>query len=434
MARTTLVIFGVSGDLAQRKLLPALAAIEKKGQLPADFKLLGVTRRDISLDDVLSAECKHLSSKMELFQMNLEELSAYEELKSKLGPSSDAQVIFYFAVPPSASRPIIRRLGQAKLNGSQTKLLLEKPFGVDFVSAEELIKETQQHFKEEQIYRIDHYMAKEMAQNIAVFLGGNVLFRDVWNNNYIDKIEVIASEEIGIEGRVVFYEQAGALRDLVQSHLLQLTALVLMEPCPDVFDFSEVPSRRLAALSNIKPADPTRPGAIIRGQYEGYRKEVDNLDSSTETFVSMELESTDPKWQGVKLHLITGKALDRKFTEIRVYFKRAQIEEANLLTIRIQPREGIELDLWVKKPGYEQDLAKLPLEFNYEQHFGGNLPDAYEQVLVDAMRSRANLFASSGEILATWKILDPVLKAWGMSTDDLKFYKKGSTYQQILKS
>lgn len=434
MSPTTLVIFGVTGDLAQRKLLPALAAIEKNGQLPTNFKLLGVTRRDISLDDVLSTECKHLSSKMEMFRMNLEEASAYKELKNKLDISSGAQVIFYFAVPPSASRPIIRHLGEAKLNGIQTKLLLEKPFGVDYASAEELIKETQLHFKEEQIYRIDHYMAKEMAQNIAVFLGGNVLFRDVWNNDYIDKIEIIASEKIGIEGRVAFYEQAGALRDLVQSHLLQLTALVLMEPCPDVFDFTEVPRRRLAALSEIKPVNPAKLDTVVRAQYEGYREEVNNPNSVVETFVSLKLESENPKWKGVKLHLITGKALDRKFTEIRVYFKRAQIKEANLLTLRIQPMEGIELDLWVKKPGYEHDLAKLPLDFNYEQHFGSDLPDAYEQVLIDAMRSRSNLFASSGEILATWKILEPLLKSWSMNANDLKFYKKGSTYQQVLEN
>ncbi|MBX4199380.1 glucose-6-phosphate dehydrogenase (NADP(+)) [Candidatus Saccharibacteria bacterium] len=432
MSPTILVIFGVTGDLAQRKLLPALAAIEKNRQLPADFKLLGVTRRDVSLDDVLSSECKHLSSKMEMYQMNLEEPAAYEELKNKL--DSNAQIIFYFAVPPSASRPIIRHLGQAKLNGSQTKLLLEKPFGVDYVSAEELIEETQQHFKEEQIYRIDHYLAKEMAQNIAVFLGGNVLFRDVWNNNYIDKVEIIASEKIGIEGRVAFYEQAGALRDIIQSHLLQLTALVLMEACPDVFDFSEVPRRRLAALLDIEPVEPSEPGAVVRAQYASYRDEVSNPNSQVETFVSLQLQSNNPKWKGVKLHLITGKALDRKFTEIRVYFKRAQIKEANLLTLRIQPMEGIELDLWVKKPGYEHDLAKLPLQFNYEQHFGADLPDAYEQVLVDAMRSRANLFASSAEILATWKILDPVLKAWAADTDDLKVYKQGSSYQQVLES
>jgi glucose-6-phosphate 1-dehydrogenase len=435
---TILVIFGISGDLAQRYLLPALAKINKNEQLPEDFRLLGITRQDLHADDVLKGSCKSLGHLAEIFRMDLSSSDSYQALKQKLDElgeeySEKPQVIFYFAVPPSATLPIIRQLGAAKLNHSQTKLLLEKPFGVDLASATELIDETDKHFKEEQVYRIDHYLAKEMAQNIAVFLGGNVLFRDVWNNQFINRIEVVAAEKIDIEGRVNFYEQSGALRDLVQSHLLQLTALVLMKPCPDVFDFSEVRRRRLDALNQLKVAGHIST-SVARGQYKGYRQEVDNPDSEVETFVALRLISTDKRWQGVPIDLVTGKALDRKFTGIKVYFKKSQAQEANKLTLRIQPEEGIELELWVKKPGYDHNLEKMPLDFNYEQYFGSDLPEAYEQVIVDAMRTRPDLFASSEEVLATWRLLEPVQKHWSMTSGDLHFYEKGSDYKKLASS
>lgn len=430
---TILVIFGISGDLAKRYLLPALATINKNDQLPQNFKLIGVSRKSIGLSEVLGKQRESLDQFSSIHQMDLSSQADYLKLKTKLGIKIKKQgkktnVIFYFAVPPAAVLPIIRHLGQAGMNHKNTKLLLEKPFGVDLASAQELIEETNNYFKEEQVYRIDHYLAKEMAQNIAVFLGGNVLFRDVWNNKFISKIEVIAAEKIDIEGRASFYEQSGALRDVVQSHLLQLAALVLMKPCPDVFDFSEVPRRRLEALKQLSVAE-----LPLRAQYDTYRREVANLDSNTETFVSLQLKSGDARWLNVPVHLITGKSLDKKFTEIRIYFKKTQSSEANLLTLRIQPREGIELDLWVKKPGYDQDLAKLPLDFNYEQYFGSDLPEAYEQVIIDAMRGSQNLFASSQEVLASWKILESLQHKWQMDSKDLKFYKKGSTLDSVLK-
>jgi glucose-6-phosphate 1-dehydrogenase len=258
-----------------------------------------------------------------------------------------------------------------------------------------------------------------------VFLGGNALFRGVWNNRFLEKVEVIAEEQIGVEGRGRFYEQTGALRDFLQSHLLQLAALTLMEPCPDVFDFSLVQSRRLAALKQLS----VDPASVVIGQYDGYKDEVGNPDSTTETFVAMTLRSASPTWDGVPIELTTGKKLSQKLTEIRVHFKKSQSAEANLLRLRVQPKEGIEIDLWVKKPGYEQDLQMLPLDFNYQQYFD-RLPDAYEQVIVDAVRGRGSLFASSAEVLASWEILQPVLDKW----DELKLkvYKPGSSIEDIL--
>jgi glucose-6-phosphate 1-dehydrogenase len=433
---TILVIFGISGDLSRRKLLPALAKIDKNGQLPADFKLLGISRRQLAEKDVLPAAAKSLSKYLNVLTMDLASQTDYQSLKNTIADLSrrpDSQVIFYFAVPPAASLPIIRHLGQAGLNHGQTKLLLEKPFGVDLASARELIRETARHFKENQVFRIDHYLAKEVAQNIIVFIAGNALYRNIWNSQFISQIEVIASESLDIEGRVGFYEQTGAMRDIVQSHLLHLATLVLMNPLPNIFELKDVPRRRLQALQQLRLLGQDDPAnTVVRAQYDGYRKEVDNPDSTTETFVSMKFESEDERWRGVPIHLITGKALDKKFTEVRVFFKTARDLEGNLLTLRIQPREGLELDLWVKKPGYNNDLAKLPLDFTYEQHFGTDLPDAYEQIIIDAMRGRPDLFATSEEIVASWAILEPIRRRWEMQAEDLSFYKKGSNYQAIL--
>ena len=425
---TTLVIFGVSGDLAKRKLLPALAEICQSSDIRARLDILGISRSQARVEDILPAGAQNLKNQFSLLQMDYALEQEYDKLKQSLDQSGSQQIIFYFAVPPEAVLSIVRHLGRAKLNLSQHKLLMEKPFGTDLQSAKILIEETNRYFKEEQVYRIDHFLAKEMAQNITVFLGSNALFRDVWNNQFIEKIEIVAEESLGIENRGEFYEQTGALRDIVQSHLLQLTALTIMEPCPDVFDFTMVRRRRLNALQKLK-IDKTMPRG--KAQYAGYGREVNVLKSSTETFASVYLKSSDPKWRGVPIQLTTGKALSEKLTEIRIYFKKTQSAQTNLLKLRVQPKEAIELELWVKKPGYEQDLQKLPLDFSYQQHFD-HLPDAYEQVIVDAVRSRANLFASSDEVLASWEILQPILKNWDKQTP--KIYKSGSAVEQVFKN
>ena len=431
---TILVVFGITGDLSQRYLLPSLAQVCKTAHLPKDFKVLGVSRRDVSLSEVLGGNNKTLGKMTELFQMDLNSAADYRALKKKLSAvgrqvGSKPQVIFYLSVPPEAVLTIVKNLGQAGLNHGRAKLLLEKPFGFDLESARELIAQTTAYFPEEQVYRIDHYLAKEMAQNIIVFLGSNALFRDVWSNRFIEKIDIIAAEKIDIEGRQ-FYESAGALRDIIQSHLLQLAALTLMEPCTGVFEYEEMSGRRLAALSVLE-ANTKKP--VIRGQYKGYRQEVGIPGSATETFVSLTIESGDPRWQGVPIQLISGKCLNDKLTEIRVYFKKKEDSEANRLALRVQPKEGIELDLWVKEPGYERRLKQKSLAFTYEQHYE-RLPEAYERVLLDAIRGNQSLFASSGEVIESWRILEPIQKGWDASNKDLRFYSRGSTIEQVLKT
>ena len=437
---TILVIFGITGDLSRRFLLPALAEICKSTDIGKDFKVLGVSRRQVDIDEVFGAGEKLLKGYSQMFKIDLSDGAEYEKLKVRLEKLSQEfkqqpQVIFYLSVPPAAAEAIAGLLGESGLSKPHMKLLLEKPFGYDLPSAQEMVARIGKYYSENQVYRIDHYLAKEMAQNITVFLGSNALFRDVWNKEYISDIEITVAEKIGIEGRAHFYENTGALRDITQSHLLQLAALVLMEPCSDIFDFEEIPRRRLAALKAIAPVDKNKyREQVIRAQYEDYQDEIKNPGSDVETFVSLRLESTEPRWKGVPIRLTTGKNLDQKLTEIRVSFKKVSSASANQLCFRIQPNEGIELDLRVKEPGYERKLQKLKWSFSYDQHFPGRLPNAYEMVMVDAMRGNHSLFASSEEVLASWQILQPVLECWALSANDLKIYPPGSTIEQVLGS
>lgn len=432
MQPTVLVIFGVTGDLSRRYLLPALQAIKDAGRLPDKFKVLGISRRKVTLDDVATAKVSTIKRHLEILQMDTDDPAEYKGLRQKINAQGFAggfQLMFYLTIPPGAVGGVIKNLGEAGLNSDSVKLLLEKPFGSDFSSAQMLVEDISGYFSEEQVYRIDHYLAKEVAQNIVVFLGSNALFSDVWNGKYIQAIEIIAAEKIGIEGRATLWEDTGTLRDFVQSHLLQLAALTLMGPCRDVFNLSQVAQKRAQALGRIMPADPQK---LIAGQYESYKSEVKNPASNSETFISMELESSDKRWAGVPVRLISGKKLSEKLTEIRISFKKPVGTRRNVLVLRIQPKEGIELDLWIKQPGYERKHQKLSLSFSYGQHFS-NLPDAYEQVLLDAMTGSHGLFASSREVLTSWKILQPVLDVWSKAKPVFT-YKDGAPAEDILKT
>jgi glucose-6-phosphate 1-dehydrogenase len=306
------------------------------------------------------------------------------------------------------------------------KILFEKPFGVDLASAQEVIAKTAHYYSEDQLYRIDHFLAKEMAQNIIAFRGGNALFGHIWDNDSIEKIEVIASEKIGIEGRAQFYDPTGALRDIVQGHLMQLLALTLMD-VPAEFDWATVPQLRLAALQALEIADPN---LALRAQYEGYKMEAENPTSTTETFVALQLTSSAPQWRGVPIHLITGKALSEKTTEVRIHFRKFHEGQSNCLIFRIQPNEGVEIDLFTKKPGYDREFEVQKLQFTYPEHT--RLPDAYEQVIVDAIHSRKSLFTSSNEVLRSWEVLRPVQGAWAADQTPLKSYAVGSAFTDVI--
>jgi glucose-6-phosphate 1-dehydrogenase len=422
--KTKLLIFGISGDLSRRKLLPALHSIIRNEQF-SNLDIMGVSRHEVDLDGLLK-DLPELHDRTSVFSMDVAVLADYERLREHIALREDEQLLVYLSVPPAATRQIVSLLGEAKLNTKNTKLLLEKPFGVDLASARAMKEHVDSYFEDGQVYRIDHYLAKEMAQNIAAFRAGNALFSHVWNNGVIADIEIVASEKIGIEGRGQFYEQTGALRDVLQGHLMQLLALVLME-IPGELNWNDIPKKRLEALRLLHAADPA---LAIRAQYEGYEEEAKNPGSLTETFVSVELSSNDLRWKNVPIRLITGKALDDKVTEIRVNFRKAHDTQANRLVLRIQPNEGVEIELATKKPGYEREFEPRRLSFSYP--IDTILPDAYEQVIVDAIRSHKSLFTSSEEVLESWRILQPILDTWEMQNAPLMSYSKHTSVAAIL--
>lgn len=422
--KTKLVIFGITGDLAQRKLLPALREIVKTDEFN-DLEIVGVSRRAITPAELLGDENDPLFLCTSVFTMDLADAKAYVRLKEHLNLGPEDQALLYLSVPPSATYQIIELLGEAKLTPPQVKLLLEKPFGMDYTSAVEMNNRLGEFFSEGQIYRIDHYLAKEMAQNIVAFRQHNALFSHIWNGKSVEKIEVVASETLAIEGRSEFYEQTGALRDVLQGHLMQLLALVLME-MPKEFSWQDVPARRQAALEKLLPADPAQ---ACRAQYKGYGEAVGNPGSTTETFAFARLFSADPVWKGVPLELTTGKALNEKKTEIRIHFRKSHETQGNMLVLRIQPDEAVEMEFLAKKPGYARVLEPHKMSFTYPEETV--LGDAYEQVLVDAIRSHKSVFAASGEILASWKALQPLLDSWAMASETPAEYEAGTNTHTI---
>jgi glucose-6-phosphate 1-dehydrogenase len=434
---TILVIVGITGDLSIRKLLPAIEKLSAAKAVPDKFKIVGITRRDVKVVDIikrLPASESHafLSKHLEMYRMDLANADDYQQLRTHLAElekqlGGQAQKLFYLSVPPQISQPVVKLLGEASLaKVPHTKLLLEKPFGTDLASAKELIDQAKQYFDEDQVYRIDHYLAKDMAQNMIVFREGNALFSHTWSNQFIERIDILASEKIGIEGRAAFYEQTGALRDLVQSHLLQLTALTLMHPSV-TRNLRNICDCRVDALLQLR-VDESVP--FKRGQYRGYAEEVSNPGTTTETFADITLKSTDPSWTGVPIRIITGKALDKKVTEIKITYKQTNEYESNELIIRFQPNEGIELRLWTKVPGYEWKVENHSLKLSFAEQFTTST-EAYEQVLLDAIKSDHSLFPTSAEVLETWRILEPIQKAWSMQNNDLTTYQPGSGIDKV---
>jgi glucose-6-phosphate 1-dehydrogenase len=442
--QTILVLFGITGDLAQRKLLPALRDIDQEGLLPPTT-IVGISRREVDAATLLrqafgeeydTPAVQALQAILQVYTMDLAKAEAYDglrqyldELQVAMGPGT--QRLIYLSVPPGATLSIAEHLGEAGLNDASTKILLEKPFGVDLPSAEEAVSSLGRYFREAQLYRIDHYLAKEMAQNIIAFRSHNTLFRQLWRAEFIEAIDIIASEKIGIEGRAAFYEQTGALRDVIQNHLMQLLALTIM-PMPLGGGAADVPALRLQALESLLPVRPdTFDKQVCRGQYRGYGDEAGNPGSLTETFASVTLYSSDPLWEGVPLRLATGKNLAQQTTEIRVRFRQAHDAEANLLVLHVQPKEGIEMALWAKKPGYEKAYEQVDLRFDYRVQAGKPVA-AYERVLLDAYQSDKSLFTSAAEVLASWRVLQPVQERWALHSEDLRTYQPGTAIEELL--
>jgi glucose-6-phosphate 1-dehydrogenase len=450
-----LTIFGITGDLSKRKVLPAIYHLIKQALLPEQFAIVGTSRREINVDELLKDvelcvleqnnvcdpdAMRIFKDKLQMIQVDPVNGDDYAKLKSTLD-EIEAQHnvcmtrLIYLSIPPQVYSSVIKQLGQNGLNkGCQhdgqatSRLLVEKPFGYDYKSAEDLIATTNEHFSEDQVFRIDHFLAKETAQNILTFRRYNPLFSSIWNNEHISGIDIYAHEKLSIEGRADFYDHVGAMRDLIQSHLLQLLAITTMDLPTDLTDNDAIHENKQTLLELTKPpADDQISEIVIRAQYDTYRTEVENDDSTTETFVSLPLHIDNDRWQDVPIRITTGKALGDKATAVVISFSHHHDQPTNKLTFRVQPNDGIDIDLQVKKPGYQQAMQTAKMDFSYQTTFDETgHPDAYERVLIDAVRGDHMLFATSAEVMASWRILQPVLNTWEKSSTDLKTYQSGS--------
>jgi glucose-6-phosphate 1-dehydrogenase len=447
----TLTIFGITGDLSGRMLLPALYNLALQDLLPESLRIVGITRRSYTVDKLLGrikktiveeggaydeAVLENLGKRIELVTMDLTNIDGYIKLRQRLDAIEGeievcANRLFYMAIPAQLFDDVVGYLGDSGLNRScphgtgQSRLLVEKPFGYDLDSAQTLVKRMRTHFEERQIYRIDHFLTKETAQNILTFRFKNALFKSVWDKHCISRILISATEALDIEGRANFYEQTGALRDMIQGHVLQILALITMD-MPDVFTSKAIHEKKRALLVAVEPAAYER---ATRGQYNGYRTEVKNPDSYIETYAALRLSIANDRWKGVPILLRTGKALTKKTTDIKVIFTdHDEPKFDNILTIRLVPNEGVSLHLRAKKPGFDDVMQDVSMDFYYSNSFAGiRQPTAYERVLVDAFRGDQTLFATSEEVLANWRIIEPLLVAWGKDdSKGLESYAKGS--------
>lgn len=452
-----IVIFGITGDLSKRYLLPALYHLIKDDLLHPESEIVGISRRPMNSDELLeqvelcinevdkTCDPQALSAmhrRTRMIQMDPTETADYQTLLRQLNDIEAAKGmcmnrLYYLSIPPQVYGPIVRLMGEAGLNTScphgvaMTRLLVEKPFGYDLPSAEALVADTGQVFGEEQVFRIDHYLAKETVQNILTFRFGNPIFEALWNRDHISLIEISASEQLDVEGREQFYEATGALRDFIQSHLMQLLAIITMDE-PTIMDSDHVHDSKQAVLNQVIPMPPDQVSQrAIRGQYAGYREEVTNPASNTETFAGIRIYIDNKRWRDVPIVIWTGKALREKKTEINITFE-GQSPRPNHLRFRIQPNEGIELDLLTKKPGFTTELQTTAMDFSYQHNFAQHdHPNAYERVLVDAVRGDHTLFATGEEVLAAWRVIQPIINEWEKGSDEPFTYPKGSAGNEL---
>jgi glucose-6-phosphate 1-dehydrogenase len=453
-----MVIFGASGDLTARKLVPALYDLAAQRRLPMEFAVVGISRSEMSHDEfrerLRGSLEKHRSGQFsedvwESFRRSLFYLSGdskkpetYEELKGFLQEldgerGTGGNRIFYLSSSPSLFSTIVERLGEAGMNeeedGGYARLVVEKPFGRDLDSARELNKDIRLYFDERQIYRIDHYLGKETVQNILALRFSNGIFEPIWNQHYVDHVQITVAEDIGVGTRGAFYEEAGALRDIVQNHVMQVLCLTAMEP-PVTFDAESVREEKVKALKAVRPIPEDGVDLYaVRGQYErgwifgeevkGYREEEDVApNSSTETYVALKLFIDNWRWAGVPFYIRAGKRLPKKATEIAIQFRstphtpfaRGETRglEPNVLVLRIQPEEGISLKIGAKVPGSGFEVSSVNMDLLYGTAFLEEAPDAYQRLLLDLMLGDPTLFIRADETEVAWSILEPVMRAW----------------------
>jgi glucose-6-phosphate 1-dehydrogenase len=458
-----LVIFGASGDLTKRKLIPALFALFKQQLLPQRYAILGVGRTPLSSAQFRKNMKSDLNKLMDkslqmrdmitaftglLHYLSIETsvVENYAELKEKLitldlSNKLGGNCIFYLATPPVLYEIIARGLSIHGLNSHKSgwrRIIIEKPFGHNLISAQKLNTQLLDSFAEEQIYRIDHYLGKETVQNVMVTRFSNGIFEPLWNRNYIHHIEITSAESVGVESRGGYYDQSGALRDMVQNHLLQLVSLVAMEP-PTRIHSHAIRNETLKVLQSIRPISIKDIGKqVIRGQYtrstmrgirhKSYREEAEvSFDSRTETYVALKLFIDNWRWGDVPFYIRTGKHLPTRVTELVVHFKptphplfcfdEGRFNSDNQLVIRIQPDEGILLKFGMKVPGAGFNVQDVNMDFHYADLAQKNLPEAYQRLLLDCMQGDSTLFTRDDAVEQAWRIVDPILTAWGKNPD-----------------
>ena len=413
------VIFGASGDLAKRKLFPALQELQAKGLIPDKTVIVGTSRTEYPGNELEGHPYISGDSTDPNFMRELK--SRLEEIDEEAG--TEGNRVWYLATAPNLFAPIVEGLGKAGLGqtGGWQRLVVEKPFGRDLESAQDLNRIVQSHFDESLIFRIDHYLGKETVQNLLVFRFANAIFEPIWNRRYIDHVQITVGETDGVGSRGAFYDHVGALRDVGQNHLLQLLALTAIEP-PVAWDADSIRSEKVQVLRAVRRWDPDECATCVaRGRYDGYTEEADvKPDSKTETFVAAKLFIDNWRWADVPFYVRTGKKLATKDTEIviqfkavpHLLFKKTEVEriDPNVLVIRIQPDEGFSLTFGTKVPGPEVNVRTVDMEFMYEQDFGSGTPEAYERLLLDCMLGDATLFTRADEIEQAWEIVDPILE------------------------
>lgn len=456
----SLVIFGASGDLTHRKLIPALFNLFLKRRLPERFHIVGFSRRPWDDEAFRKTLRKGLAEFMDgdvserewgAFQTHLLHIrgefgdaSGYQALSERLSEIEDGPCgrLFYLATPPRFFAQIVDDLAAASLTeetNSFRRVVIEKPFGHDLDSARMLNASVHKNLREDQVYRIDHYLGKETVQNVLIFRFANAIFEPLWNRNYIDNVQITVSETVGVGHRAGYYDHVGVLRDMFQNHLLQLLTLVAMEP-PSSFTADALRNEKTKVLQAIRPITGDEiPLATVRGQYRGYREE-EGVDpaSNTATFAAVRLDIDNWRWQGVPFYLRSGKNLAEKATEILIDFKcpphmmfplpPEHHLRSNILALCIQPDEGIHLRFEAKVPDTAAEMRSVDMDFHYAESFGSSaIPEAYERLLLDAINGDASLFTRSDEIELAWQLIDPIIEAWGSDPSiPLAFYEPAS--------
>ena len=464
-----MVIFGATGDLTRRKLMPALYRLFSQGLLPDSFSIVGFAldplsdgefreRMHAAIEEFAGApnerDWERFADSLSYISSNFEDPEGFKRLSEVLEGSEGERPrhrLFYLAIPPAAIEQVVEQLKQADLATdpeaeSWSRIIVEKPFGRDLATAHELNSVLASAFDEGQIFRIDHYLGKETVQNLLVFRFANVIWEPVWNRNYIDHVQITVAETVGVGRRAGYYERAGALRDMVQSHLLQLLMVVAMEP-PTSYDPDSIRTEKVKVLRALRSITGEQINAkAVRGQYDAgvvegaavpaYREEPNvAAESRTETYAALKLSVENWRWAGVPFYLRTGKHLADKATEIVIQFRPAphpildtvegDCPEPNLLVLRIQPEEGISLFFEAKVPGLSGPLRPVSMDFSYQTSFTGTSPEAYERLLLDAMLGDATLFARCDEVEAAWALVTPILEAWEQQGEP-ELYPAGS--------